>query len=67
MKTGSWVPGLRASTTFPFWSQIASTTGRSGGVLTTIPDWVNWGRSSELFETGDIWLEPEVMGCRSRI
>ena len=33
---GSWPYGLRQSTTFPFWNQIANTTGRSGAVPMTI-------------------------------
>ena len=38
MTTGSWLYGLRQSTTFPFWNQIANITGRSGGVPMTTQD-----------------------------
>ncbi len=35
MRMGSWPYGLRRSTTFTFWNQIANTTGRSGAVQMT--------------------------------
>jgi nuclear transport factor 2 (NTF2) superfamily protein len=35
---GSWPSGLRQSTTFLFWNQIANITGRSGGVPMTTED-----------------------------
>jgi len=38
MMTGSWPHGLRQSTTFPFWNQIANITGRSGAVPKTTQD-----------------------------
>ena len=37
MTMGSWLSGLHPSTTFPFLDPIASITGRSVGVLMTMP------------------------------
>ena len=38
MTTDLWPYGLRRSTTFPCWNQIANITGRSGGVPMTTQD-----------------------------